>query len=160
MPGRHQNDTLVPGGDGAVLISDELVEWTKHPFTHNAIFEDFQLKTEADPDLTAALMRCYFDVVVADVDPTYNLDRGTLPGIHRQTLLYAMQVLSVIEHRRYSQHEAKFGGRYLPLRFAAGIVEGLWTNTDCLKMQRRGRPGVEILEKVHGTPVLTKELMQ
>jgi len=26
-------------------------------------------------------------------------------------------------------------------------------------MQKRGRPGVEILEKVNGTPVLTKELM-
>jgi len=160
MPGRHAQDTDPVGGDFVVMVDDEDMDWTKHQFTHTDIFLDLQAKTDADPIHAINLMDAYHFVVKTGADPEkFDYENYDGRGVHPQTFLYAVQCLAVAEHRRYARYEAKWGGRYLPFRFAAGIVEGLWTATDAAEKQRRGRPGVEWLEKDHGVPTLTKELM-
>lgn len=164
MPGRHAKDTSPVGGDFVVMVDDDDMDWTRHQFTHTDLFQDLQNKRDSGvlgKKNADDLMKLYLDVIKGAA-PIEGI--GTIANwvgtIHPQTFLYAVQCLAVAEHRRYSQHEAKFGGRYLPFRFGAGIVEGLWTATDAAERQRRGRPGVEWLEKDFGTPFLTKELMK
>lgn len=162
MPGRHAKDTDPIGGDFVVMVDDDTMDWTRHQFTHSDIFMDLEAKMVERPDDTNFLMNRYADIVVAGHDPdkiSPGDDCHYEKSMHWQTLLYAVQCLAVAEHRRYAKYEAKFGGRYLPLRFSAGIVEGLWTAANAIERQRRGRPGVEWLEKEFGTPTLTKELM-
>lgn len=158
MPGRHAKDTIPLGGDFVVMVDDDDKDWTRHQFTHTDLFHDLAVRTGSG----AELMEMYLRIVRDGADPEkMDVDDLVLSWcIHPQTFLYAVQCLAVAEHRRYAQHEAKFGGRYLPFRFGAGIVEGLWTATDAAERQRRGRPGVEWLEKDYGVPTLTKELMQ
>ena len=165
MPGRHAGDTDPVGGDFVVMVDDNWMDWTKHQFTHTDLFMDLQKKVDVGPysksHLVYRFMEQYQAVVRRGANPE-KIDTEMfecMPGLHPQTFLYAVQCLAIAEHRRYSQYEAKFGGRYLPFRFGAGIVEGLWTATDAAERQRRGRPGVEWLEKDYGVPTLTKELM-
>lgn len=165
MPGRHAKDTIPLGGDFVVCVDDEELDWVEHQFTHADIFNDLENKTNGGPYLhwePFRLMEHYLSVVQQGADPE-KIDTETLelmPGLHPQTFLYAVQCLSVAEHRRYAQHEAKFGGRYLPFRASAGIVEGLWSAEEATsRTRRRGRLGVEWLEKEFGVPTLTKELM-
>lgn len=161
MPGRHAGDTTPVGGDFVVCVDDENMDWVEHQFTHTDLFNDLEVKVNTDPDEAMFLITRYLDVVANGDDPEKMsvAEEHNLGGIHPQTFLYAVQCLAVAEHRRYSQFEAKFGGRFLPFRFGAGIVEGLWTATDAADKQKRGRPGVEWLEKDFGVPTLTKELM-
>ena len=158
-PGRHQQDTPIPGADFVVMVSDETLGWVNHQFTHDDIFADIELKTKEIPLMAKLLMKWYSKVVFG-ADPTNEAwsVRGAMPGLHPQTFLYAVQCLAVAEHRRYAKYECKGGGKFLPIRFAAGIAEGKWTAADCKAMQRKGRPGVEILESVHGKPRPLKEL--
>ena len=160
MPGRHAKDTLPVGGDFVVMVDDDDMDWTRHQFTHTHLFRDLQTKVSIFQADSESLMEDYLKVIRDGHSPE-KMDWSTadFPGIHPDTFLRAVQCLAVAEHRRYAQHEAKFGGRYLPFRFGAGIVEGLWTATDAAERQRRGRPGVEWLEKDYGVPLLTKELM-
>lgn len=161
MPGRHAKDTVPLGGDFVVMVDDDRMDWTRHQFTHSDLFADLYLKAQTDKDEAHFLMRRYLDVVANGDDPEKMSvsDAHTMKGIHPDTFLRAVQCLAVAEHRRYAKFEARFGGRYLPFRFGAGIVEGLWDATDAAEKQRRGRPGVEWLERDHGVPQLTKELM-
>jgi hypothetical protein len=159
MPGRHAEDTSPKGGDFVVMVTDKGVGWTKHQFKHDDIFNDIELKS---PDSNMGFfMNQYLNVIAAGDDPTkIKLGTGfTVPGIDFTTFLCAVQCLAVAEHRRYHMHEDRYGGRFLPFRFAAGIAEGLWTASDAIEKQRYGRPAVERLEKSKGMPVLTKELM-
>lgn len=156
MPGKHAEDTNPLGGDAVVCVTDYAIGWTEHQFTHNDIFEDVAIKRDADPEATIELMRLYLALVLGG---RLEMTELSLPGITPSVFLSTVQVLSVIEHRRYSAYESKFGGRFLPLRFAFGVAEGLWSAGDCAMLQKRGRPGVEWLEKDHGVPILTKELM-
>lgn len=161
MPGRHAKDTDPIGGDFVVMVDDDDMDWTRHQFTHTDLFMDLQTKASIFQHKTENLMEDYLRVVFKGDDPEkMDWSDADFPGIHPQTFLYAVQCLAVAEHRRYARFEPKFGGRYLPFRFGAGIVEGLWTAADAAERQKRGRPGVEWLEKDHGVPVLTKELMQ
>ena len=159
MPGRHQKDTPIPGGDFVVRATCSNVGWKNHPFTHVDIFDDVEAKHEANPDATKDFMFAYAQVVLGR-DPNdlrgeaflHELTTGVLPI----TFLYAGQCLAVAEHRRYSRFESKGGGRFLPLRFAMGISEGLWTAADCKEQQRRGRPGLDHLIAQSGPlPLLT-----
>jgi len=163
MPGRHAKDTLPKGGDFVVMVDDDNMDWTRHQFTHNDLFLDLHNRACAAPDEASFVMQQYLNIVANGDDPakiSVGDDYSSIDGcIHPQTFFYAVQCLAVAEHRRYAIHEGKFGGRYLPFRFGAGIVEGLWTAVDAADKQRRGRPGVEWLEKDYGTPYLTKELM-
>lgn len=156
MPGRHADQTSPVGGDFVVCVDDANMDWTQHQFTHDDIFLDLQLKHQDYPDYATSLMADYYDVIKGSA-PALRMDSAA--GVHSQTFLYAVQCLAVAEHRRYAKYEPKFGGRYLPFRFAAGIVEELWTANDAMAWQRKGRPGVEKLEKDFGVPQLTKELM-
>jgi len=158
MPGRHASDTTPVGGDFVVCVDDESMDWVEHQFTHTDLFNDLQLKMGVEG---LNFMEDYLKVVRDGVDPEKieTTIYENMAGIHPQTFLYAVQCLAVAEHRRYAQFESKFGGRYLPFRFGAGIVEGLWTATEAADKQKKGRPGVEWLEKDFGTPTLTKELM-
>ena len=159
LPGRHAEDTTPKGGDFVVMVDDEEKNWTRHQFTHTDIFRDIQKKYDYDKTICEDFALSYFDIVTGGDPNKYSYKRAEVPGLHRQTFLYAVQCLAVAEYRRYAIHEPKYGGRFLPLRFVLGIAEGLWTATDAAERQKRGRPGVEWLEKDHGTPVLTKKLM-
>lgn len=163
MPGRHAKDTTPMGGDFVVMVDDDNMDWTRHQFTHTDLFMDLQNRVNADLDEASFIISQYANIIANGDDPeriSPGDDIVAIDGcIHPKTFLYAVQCLAVAEHRRYAKFEAKFGGRYLPFRFGAGIVEGLWTATDAADKQKRGRPGVEWLEKDFGVPILTKELM-
>jgi hypothetical protein len=155
MPGRHAEETN--GADYCVMVTDPVFKIPEHQFTHTDIFKDIEAKKNQGEGM--GIVDEYFKIIQG-ADPLecieYSWHIGTMAT---PTLYAAAQCLAVAEHRRYAQYENKFGGRYLPFRFAAGIAEGLWTAADASNWQRKGRPGVEILEKQHGTPTLTKELM-
>lgn len=164
-PGRHQKETSPVGGDFRVVVTSEAKGWANHPFTHVDLFSDLEEKSRNDELLALSLVGLYRNVVdhrdtdVFTYEPiTIVLD--TMGGLETLIFLQAVQCLAVAEHRRYFQHEAKFGGRYLPLRFACGIVEKKWTAADAANLVRRGRPGVEILERANGMPSITKSLFE
>lgn len=159
MPGRHAEDTTPKGGDFVVMVTDSSIGWKKHQFKHDDIFNDVEVKYEADlPTELDLFMRNYLEVIAVGTDPAKLVHPVSLPGMNVKTFMDAIQCLAVAEHRRYAQHEPKFGGRFLPFRFAAGIAEGLWTAHDAIQKQRFGRPAVERLEKQKGMPVLTQKL--
>lgn len=162
MPGRHALDTDPVGADFVVCVDDEDMNWTEHQFTHIDLFRDLEVKVSTDPGEAGFLLKRYLDVVANGDDPEKMgvANDHSMEGLNPDTFLRAVQCLAVAEHRRYARFENKFGGRFLPFRFGAGIVEGLWTATDAAEKQKRGRPGVEWLEKDYGVPVLTKELMK
>lgn len=163
MPGRHENDTEKPGGDFVVEITDDTTSWEAKQFTHQHIFEDFQDKADLDAEQAQKLMQLYAKVVLGEDPDTfykYGMPRSEAWGgtVKVDTLLAALQCLAVAEHRRYARYEAKMGGRFLPARFAAGIVYGQWTADDAKLVVRKGRPGVEMLERLHGKPPTLQEL--
>lgn len=164
MPGRHQLDTSPVGGDMVVEITDDTTSWEAKQFTHQNIFDDFQDKADLDLEAAKKLMKFYAAIVLHDADPddyykhvgiVVEAWRGTLTV---STLVAALQCLAVAEHRRYARYEAKMGGRFLPARFAAGIVYGQWTADSAKLVVRKGRPGVEMLERLHGKPPSLQEL--
>jgi len=157
MPGRHQQDTPVPGGDYVVMVDDTNLGWVRHQFTHDDLFNDMELKYNSDVALAQSLMQDYAKVVLGQSPTDVKYTSDGAPGLHPQTFLYATQCLAVAEHRRYGQHEARGGGRFLPARFSSGIVEGLWTAADIKPLQRRGRPGLDMLMKDKGKPKTIKE---
>jgi hypothetical protein len=161
MPGRHQDDTDPQGGDFVVMVDDVNKGWVKHQFTHGDLWHDLEKKKDADKDNAVLLMKDYASVVRgADPESTsWDFENGLVSEdledvwehtLLPQTFLYAVQCLAVAEHRRYWQHESRAGGKWLPLRFSFGIVMGAWTAKDCERVQRRGRIGIETLEKETG----------
>lgn len=160
MPGRHAEDTTPKGGDFVVMVTDTRIGWKKHQFKHDDIFNDVEVKADQTPEHMGFFMNQYLNVIAVGDDPM-KIKLGTglsMAGLDFTKFLCAVQCLAVAEHRRYHMHEPKFGGRFLPFRFAAGIAEGLWTASDAIEKQRYGRPAVERLEKANGVPVLTQEL--
>jgi len=163
LPGRHALDTTPVGGDFVVMVDDEVKDWTRHQFTHDDIFRDIERKGKEHPDEIGFILNQYLNVIANGDDPEkieVGDDIRYTNSIHPKTLFYALQCLAVAEHRRYAKFETKFGGRYLPFRFAAGIGEGLWSSGDAIGKQKFGRPGVEQLEREFGVPALSKELMK
>lgn len=160
MPGRHENDTEKPGGDFVVEITDDTTSWESKQFTHQHIFDDFQDKADLDVEHAEELMKIYAKVVFGEDPEDYRIP--TSPAwdgtVNPERLMAALQCLAVAEHRRYARYEAKMGGRFLPARFAAGIVYGLWTADDAKMVVRKGRPGVEMLERLNGKPPTLQEL--
>lgn len=164
MPGRHSQDTETLGGDFVVEITDDSTSWESKQFTHQNIFDDFQDKTDLDVEAAKKLMQLYARIVLDGTDPedyykyvgvVVDAWQGTLTV---STLMCALQCLAVAEHRRYARYEAKMGGRFLPARFVAGIVYGHWTAEDAKLVVRKGRPGVEMLERLYGKPPKLQEL--
>ena len=158
LPGRHQKDTEIPGGDFVVMVCDSTSGWVNHQFTHDDIFNDLATKAAQDAVDADALMNDYAAVVFGESPDDYDWDRGQWKdSLHPQIFLHAVQCLAVAEHRRYAKHEKRGGGRYLPARFASGIVEGLWTPEDAKAVQRKGRPGLDWLIKERGAPIPLKD---
>jgi hypothetical protein len=157
MPGRHADQTSPVGGDFVVCVDDTYMDWTQHQFTHDDIFLDLEAKRKAHGEQVRILGSDYQRVINGESPPEWA--DGQYIGVHPTTFLHAVQCLAVAEHRRYAKYEPKFGGRFLPFRFASGIIEGLWTAHDAMAWQRKGRPGVEKLEKDFGMPVQTSTLM-
>ena len=144
-----------------MCVTDPNIGWKKHQFTHGDIFIDLEAKRAHSDVFTDVLMEHYRRVVVEGFDPDkIDVVDYTGPGVEPNLFLRAVQALAVAEHRRYAKFEPKFGGRFLPYRFGAGIAEGLWTAGHAIDKQKKGRPGVEMLERLHGTPYLTRELMR
>lgn len=159
-PGRHAKDTTPRGGDFVVMIDDESLDWVSHKFTHQEIFSDIERKYSECGEVLGSLMDGYLEVVLgADPEKFLVSSPELYTGLHPHTFLRGVQLLAVAEHRRYHQYESKLGGRFLPLRAAAGIAEGLWTAAEASDRTRtRGRIGVEWLEKERGVPMLTESL--
>lgn len=159
MPGRHAQDTNPPGGDFVVEVSDLEKGWLFHQFTHGDLWDDLEWKYMEDPPMANILMSQYAMVVKGE-DPKRllwdSVDEDDYDPWNKtlspKTFLYAVQCLAVAEHRRYPEHEKQGGGRYLPARFSAGIIEGLWSAQDCKDFQYRGRQGLENLIKLKGRP--------
>lgn len=154
FPGRHQQDTDPKGGDFVVRVTCKEIGWSNHPFTHQDIFDDLQEKCMSNRTEADKLMTAYTKVVYGD-DPNnhifdISLWKGTLDP---NMFLKATQCLAIAEHRRYHRFEkGQLGGRFLPARFASGIVEGLWTAHDASAWQRKGRPGLDMMIKMYGRP--------
>lgn len=162
LPGRHADETSPKGGDFVVMVSDRNMGWRLHQFKHDDIFMDLEQKSTKSEDAARKLVR-YYGAVVLGASPLEfdgSLEALITTGINPYNFLRATQCLAVAEHRRYAKFEQKFGGRYLPLRFAAGIVEQRWTAAEAISLQRKGRPGVEMLEKANGKPAVTRKLME
>jgi hypothetical protein len=157
LPGRHAEHTDPKGGDFCVCVDSEQNDWYKHEFTHGDLFKDIEEKNNANSGKTDQLLEDYFNIVHAN-SAVPDWGRNDLPGLHPLTFLHGVLCLAVAEHRRYHEHEPKLGGRYVPLRFSAGIVEGKWTAADAIERQRKGRVGVEWLEKDFGKTDITKLL--
>lgn len=160
MPGRHAGDTDPIGGDFVVCVDDADLGWISHQFTHDDLFSDIEEKTAKAKYVANGLMRAYAEVVFGrdPEDFEFRMIKAWEGTLHPQTFLYAVQCLAVAEHRRYHQHESRGGGRFLPARFASGIVEGVWTAADAKAVQRRGRLGLDQLLKEKGKPSTLKEL--
>lgn len=158
QPGRHSHDTVPVGGDFVVVV-DHLTK-DGGQFTHIDIFQDIERRLISSTGADHNIMQRYFDVITGADPDTFDDGEGLSAFIPVKTFLHAVQCLAVAEHRRYHMHEVKFGGRYLPFRYAAGIHQMLWTAADAAEKQKRGRLGVEWLERDFGVPTLTKELMQ
>lgn len=157
LPGRHAKDTKPKGGDFCVCVNDPMFR-EDHQFTHNDIFEDVENRKLSSSVKLDDVMRSYLDIIAYEEEiPDWMGDYG-ITAMSPTTFLQAVQCLAIAEHRRYAQHEPKFGGRYLPFRFAAGIAEGLWNPEEASWLERKGRPGVEQLERERGIPLLTQEL--
>ena len=158
MPGRHADQTTPKGGDFVVMVTDPIIGWNRHQFTHDDIFR----LIEDHPGTCSrnVVLAAYLKVVTgADPDKVQSMSGQFGHVLENKRFLHAMQCLAVAEHRRYAHYEEQFGGRFLPFRFAAGIGEELWTANDAIKVQKYGRPAVERLEKKHGVPALTAKLM-
>jgi hypothetical protein len=162
MPGRHGNETTPKHGDFVVMVEDPMLTYGgrdpkgEHQFKHDDIFKDVERRREH------SIMTFYLEVIQGG-DPTqflYTASQNVAGCIAPSTFMCAAQCLAVAEHRRYAKYEPQFGGRFLPFRFAAGIDEGLWSAEAAIAVQKKGRPGVEWLEKDFGVPSLTKELMK
>jgi hypothetical protein len=150
FPGKHQADTSPPGGDFVVCVTNKSYGWDQHQFTHGDIFQEFQHRFDQyDADAQAFFIQ-YARVVREGIDP----GKTNYESVWDYTLLCALQCLAVAEHRRYARFENKGGGRFLPARFASGIVLGNWTAAKAAEVQKMGRPGVEMLEKQNGVMTL------
>jgi hypothetical protein len=159
FPGKHAMDTNPIGGDFVVTVNDKDLKWKQHPFRHHDLFMDLETRYQAYDAEAQTLMADYAKVVFgADPEPIVKGYTHQYPGLMLcpKTFLRAVQCLAVAEHRRYAQYEPKGGGRYLPARFAYGIVNGLWTAGQAGSVQKSGRPGVEMLERQQGIDGMTK----
>lgn len=157
FPGKHQADTDPPGGDFVVCVTDIGKGWIDHQFTHTDLFAEFERRIKFHHK-SVPFMINYAKVVKQGIDPAdskyYHGVIGPGDLLNDKILLCALQCLAVAEHRRYAKFESKGGGRYLPARFASGIVLGAWTAADAAGLQKKGRPGVEMLEKSNGVRTL------
>lgn len=160
QPGKYKDKTEIPGGDFVVVVTCKDAKWKSFKFKHDHLFDDIELKTATFPTfMQEEFAPALADVIYNKENPSvYRFKNVEVPGLHPQALLYASQALALAEHRRYSRFEATGGGRFLPARFALGIIYGHWTSQDAKLVQYTGAPGIRRLEQSYGTPPRLKEL--
>jgi hypothetical protein len=148
QPGKYWDKTDIPGGDGVVMVTDSNIDWKGRKFRHDHLFDDVEVKTQAD----AHYMRQRFSWALAKI-LLDNADAETilqtvlpLPGLNMTCLLVAGQTLALMEHRRYADFEKSGGGRYLPARFALGVIYESWSSKQAAQQMYRGSTGLKILE--------------
>lgn len=160
-PGKHALDTAPVGGDFVVEVTCKDAGWEWKQFTHTDIFNDIQAKTDFDSKFMQDTgIRDIARVVSGGgIASSVLYSPDNLPGVRYRTLLEANQCLAVAEHRRYHKYESGGGGRFLPLRFAVGIVHGYWNASDASRVQRRGIHGYRELTKEFGSPPTVRALL-
>lgn len=156
-PGKHAMDTDPVGGDMVVEVNCGNAGWAWKQFTHGDIFLDIESKTLSAPEFMKLIgAKQIAEVVSGEEIPRLGFKEMAvslgLPGVRYQTLLEASQTLAVAEHRRYARYEANGGGRFLPLRFALGIIYGHWSASEAIRVQRTGVHGLRSLTKEYGNP--------
>ncbi len=156
QPGRHWEQTYKPGGDFQVRVDSPRAqtlakeEWKAHGFSHSALFDDFEIKADADPQsMQTRFAPAFVEVVAEGADPEVFHDQlpDDLPGLEPLVALVSSQCLALAEHRRYRQYEPATG-RCLPLRIGLGIIFGMWDASRASNYQRRGRGALAILRGV------------
>lgn len=156
QPGRHWNQTYRPGGDFHVQVDSPTAQtlareaWQRHGFSHAALFDDFEIKSDVDPEgMRTRFAPALVEVIAEGVDPETFAGQlpDDLPGLEPLIGLIASQCLALAEHRRYRQYEPATG-RCLPLRIALGIIFGCWDASRASNYQRRGRGALAILRGV------------
>lgn len=143
-PGKYQDVTN--GGDFVVVVTDGKAGWDKHKFRHVDLFEDFERKAQKNLEDTQRLLTETSWCCTNNGDPDELKDRASLPGLYEGTIHRTAQALALAEWRRYAVHEANGGGRWLFLKFLAGIVNGKWTAADAAQHEKSGMPGLRKLE--------------
>lgn len=143
-PGKYQDVT--DGGDFVVVVTDGQAGWTNRKFRHVDLFDDFALKAAASQSDTERLLTQAAWCCTDAGDPSLLQDRAALPGLYEATVFHSLQALCLAEHRRYAQHESGGGGRWLPLRFIAGIVAQRWTAAEAAREEKSGMPGLRRME--------------
>lgn len=161
FPGKHAMDTDPVGGDFVVEVNCSNAGWSWKQFTHIDIFKDIEEKTKRRPrSMQTWFAPALSSVVMGEEIPEVSVGASLYPGVKMKTLLQASQALAVAEHRRYHRFEKNGGGRFLPVRFANGIIFGHWTAEQAAKVQRRGSHGLRELTKEFGNPPTIKRLIK
>ncbi len=160
QPGRHAFDTDPIGGDFVVEVSCDNAKWDWKQFTHADLFADLQSKYDTSQRffLQHTYAKFLARVVDGTIEPIKIETTATIPGLDLTVLLQTSQVLAVAEHRRYARYEANGGGRFLPVRFALGIIFGHWSAAEATRVQRRGVHGLRELTKLGGNPPTVRKL--
>jgi hypothetical protein len=153
QPGKYWDRTVPLGGDAVVEVNDAAAGWKWKKFRHDHLFVDLEVKAQEDVDwmqkiFAPALVQVVFG---ASPDALYDQADPGLPGVNASTLLAASQALALAEHRRYARMEAAGGGRFLPVRFAMGIVFEIWPASEATRVMYQGLPGLHSLEARFGT---------
>jgi hypothetical protein len=144
QPGLYWNETSPRGGDFLITLTDAAADWNAKAFTHRDVFADVEAKTATAPEWMRMKFAPAMVLVVAgeqDPDSVQIGNAPPLPGASPRGLLRGAQCLALCEHRRFKQHEP-FGGRCLPMRFALGIIYGVWTARMAGDVEKLGKPGL------------------
>ncbi len=161
-PGKYAEKTN--GGDYVIIVHEPKAGWKWHKFTHVDLFNDIQEKVKWNTNfMQEQFAPALANVVYGKESPRaqgFFYDFRNVPGISVQPLLYASQALALAEHRRYAKYEAAGGGRFLPARYALGIIFGKWSALDAANFALQGSVGIKILESKYGKPPILKDLIK
>jgi hypothetical protein len=164
QPGKYWEKTTPAGGDMVVAVSCEEATWKRKQFKHDDLFQDVQEKlhkhtTFMQQTFAPALARVVFSGGDPGTELLGSLSPIGISGLDPRAALHTAQVLALAEHRRYKQFEVQGGGRFLPARFALGIIFGRWTADEASARQWNGLPGLRKLESAHGSPPRLRDLV-
>lgn len=161
LPGIHQDQTYLPGGDFVVVVYSKQAGWENgKKVQHQQVFEDVEQKCQTPEHRSFMqahfLPAFYWAIGFGKAHPPVSLQLKSslaLPGMEIDALLASCQALALAEHRRFRQHEAKGGGRQLPAQLIAGIIEGKWNALECGLARTQGLRHLNFLHKTRGKPL-------
>lgn len=155
LPGKYWDRTQPQGGDFVVQVSTQ-VDTPRSPrwITHADLLWDFQAKRDSDPRAAAtAILPLLAAVVQEGADPEVLASRAMHldpPGLPLVISLVASQCIAMCEYRRFGSAEWAGGGRFLPARFATGILVGRWLAEAAVDHEKAGLTGLRDLRRVSG----------